>query len=473
MAVMTRESIGIVLEYGKCSWGACYFCGWGKREAKTTLEYLRRKYLRVLDKAGAPRVVKLYSSGSMLDPRQFPLDFTRWLVEEAARRGVEEIVIEAKPEDVTREHLEAVRVDGIKVTVAIGLEAADDVILSRYYRKNMTVSDYIRAADLLREYGFGLRTYILVNGHPILYHNPDVQVEVLDKSLALAVRYSDSIVVINTYPHSETRLLLDWIEDKWRPLDKKQFLSLAEKVLGDLGATRAGELLYELDGVPVELDHNNFSFVPKIPRRLWERIRGVGREVLLHPHFRVWQDFFQRFYEPPRGKDVALFIPCSYRKPYRKSKTHRAILSAISGYPWFKRLHLIVVSTPGVVPYEFHDRYPFTHYDWPEWLETPEVRRDYIGITRERVRRYLEAHRDHYKAYVAYFHLESDTLEAIRLAFRDLGMEGKLVEVLDEDTYRRIKEDLGKERVGSSAVRHPLALEKLRETLKRLFEELG
>ena len=439
------KTIAIVLEYGKCSWGACYFCGWGKRRADTTLEQLRNKYLRALNKVQPPpETVKLFSSGSMLDPRQFPLGFVRWLIEEAKSRGVKEIIIEGKADDVTPENLDKVKVDGIKITVAIGLEMADDIILLRHYRKNTGVSDYIKAANLLREKGFGLRTYILVNGHPILYHNMEVQEELLERSIHLASEYSDSIVVINAYPHKDTRLLLDWIDGRWRPLDEKQFFGLVERVMNKLQGRKIDRVKYEYNGVIVEIDHSNFAFVPKIPRRLWQRIKGVGKEVLLHPHFEVWQDFIVRFYKPPANKRYALLLPCSYRKPYKKSKTHRAILSAISGYPWFPKLHLIVVSTPGVIPWEYHDRYPFTHYDWPEWMETEEVKRYYIVITKNRVKEFLKAHGDHYEVFFAFFHLESETLEAIKQAFQELGMLDKLVIVIDDNTYRKIKEEIGK-----------------------------
>ena len=464
------KTISVVLEYGKCSWGACYFCGWGKRKAETTLDQLRRKYLRIIDKYRNIDVLKLFSSGSMVDPRQFPLEFTRWLIEEAKKRGIKEIVIEAKADDVTIENLDAIYIDGIKITIALGLEVADDIILLRYYRKNTGVKDYIRAAKLLRSRGFGLRSYLLVNGHPIMYHNKDVQEELLERTIHLAAQYSDSIVVINTYPHRDTRLLLDWLNGRWKPLDERQFKDMVEGVIQRLGGRKIGEWKYEYNGVVVEADHSNLAFVPKIPRRLWQKIKGVGKDILLHPHFEVWQDFFTRFYRPPPGKEYALLLPCSYRKPYKKSKTHRAIFSAISGYPWFRRIHVIVVSTPGVIPWEYHDRYPFTHYDWPEWLETEEVKKDYIDITKNRVKAYLKAHAEKYKLFFAFFHSESETLEAIKQAFKELGIEDKLVIVLEREDYERIKADMGKEKIGSSVVRHPLALEKLRSVLKQYLE---
>ncbi|NPA86579.1 MAG: hypothetical protein GXO00_01035 [Candidatus Diapherotrites archaeon] len=461
------DAAWIVLEHGRCGWGACYFCGWGKREAKTHLEELKEKYLRFLEKNRGKRIVKVFSSGSHLDFNQYPADFVRFLVEKAKEYGFEEIILESLLKYITEESLDAVKIPGIKVTIAVGLEVADDEILNKYLLKGMTVEDYERAGNLLREKGFGLRTYVLVNGHPVLHANPDLQRKLLKRTLEIARRHSDSIVVINAYPHQHSRLMLDWIRGDWRPLDENAFFDLVESVLEELGAQRRKRNLYFLDGVPVELDFSNFAFVPKIPVPLRERIVGASVENLRHPHFEVWQDFFARFYEPPRERDCAFFLPCSYRKPYRRSKTHREVRRHIAGFPFFKRLHWIVVSTPGVVPYEFHHHYPFTHYDWPEREETPELMEEYKKVIKERVKRYLERHGDHYKRFIAYFHCSSETLEAIREAFRELGMEDQLIVVLDEEDCNRIREDLGKERLGSSMIRHPLAIQKLKDVLKK------
>ena len=128
------------------------------------------------------------------------------------------------------------------------------------------------------------------------------------------------------------------------------------------------------------------------------------------------------------------------------------------------------MSTPGVIPYEFSYEYPFNSYDWPEWLETDEVKRDYIEITKMRVKKFFEKHGNHYKLIFAYFHLESETLQAIRLAFEELNMTDKLIVVLDYETYIKIKSELGKERVGASIVRHPLALSKLKEVLNKYLK---
>ncbi len=439
-------TVNIVIERGRCRWGRCYFCGWGRRYRDVPVEYLKRKVCKTLDKYRDVDTVKIFCSGSLLDPEQYPREFVEWLLREAEGRGVKNLVVESRPEFITEDALDLLTSYNLKVTVAIGLELADNNILLNYYRKGFTVQDYLEAVRRLRKAGLGVRTYVLANGHPVLYNNPKYHLEVLHKTLKLAVEVSDSVVAINAYPHEESELIKDWIITRWRPLTCEEFRAM----LGEWAKNPK-----------VEIDCENFRFVPRIPKRMRMRIVGVGKDVLLHPHFEVWQDFVLRLYKPPPDKRYLLFLPCTYRKPYSRSPTHRAILSALSPYPWFKRLHLVVVSTPGVIPYEYHTEYPFTAYDWPEWLETPEVKQEYIQITRERVKKYLERNADHYRLIFAYFHLRSETLQAIMQAVEELGLQHKFVNVLDEDTYSRILDEVRKSEVGSSVLRHRLALSRL------------
>jgi len=250
-----RSAPFTILEYGRCSWGACYFCGWGKKRANTTLDMLKNKYIGFLEKNKDAPIIKIFSSGSMIDPRQFPLDFTRWLIEEARRRNIGEIVIEGKADDVNDEVLEKIKKDGIKITIAIGLEIADDIILKRYYLKNTGVVDYIKAAEILKEKSFGLRTYVIVNAHPIMYRNKIIEEALLERTIVLASIYSDSIVIINAYPHKNTRLVLDWIDGRWKPLDKKEFFSLVDKVMRRVGGDKIDDTLYVYSSVSFEVDN--------------------------------------------------------------------------------------------------------------------------------------------------------------------------------------------------------------------------
>lgn len=449
MALEEKRSIHIILERGRCAWGKCYFCGWGKRRIEVSIDELKRRFEGFIRKHASKEMIgklKIFSSGSILDEKQFPLKFVRWIVDTAEKYGVDELILESRPEFISEEKLNFIRSSKVKVTVAMGLELADNKILGKYYRKGFRVEDYLKAVKVLRELNFGVRVYILVNGHPILYMKPELQRRLLEKTMKLALEIADSIVIINAYPHVNSDLWEDWIKGEWRPLDENQFKELVKEWK---------------DNPKVELDFNNYNFIPKFPRSKRVFLRGVGHNYIVHPYYEVWQDYFTRFYKPPREKNYALFLPCSYRKPYTKSKTWGTILNAISGYPYFKRLHLIAVSSPGVVPYEFIKYYPFNSYDWPEWLETEEIKREYIDITRIRVRNYVNSHKKHYKHYFAYFRPDSETIKAIKLAFKDLELNDKLTIILDHEIYNKIVKENFK-----PAVAHPLAIEKLKSTLK-------
>lgn len=443
-----KRVVSFILESGSCSWGKCYFCGWGKRNVKCSLNELMGRVFNFLSskrREGVIDLLKIFSSGSFLDSKQFPDEFVVWLIRLCENFGVGEVIVESRPEYVVEDRLKLLFSDKVKVTIAMGLELANDDILLNYYNKGLKVEDIIRAANVLRRYGFGVRLYILVNGHPFLYLNPDLHKRVFEDSVKLAVDIADSVVVINAYPHVGSQLWEDWVKGVWKPFDEEQFYNFI------------GEWV---NHPKVEVDFSNLNFIPRFPRDRQVFIHGVGRECLIHPYYEVWQDYIVRFYKPPRSKDLALFLPCAYRKPYTRSKTWKAILGVLSKLEFFPRIHLIAVSSPGVIPYEFINYYPFQSYDWPEWLETEEVKREYIEVTSLRVKNYVSKHGSNYKLFYAYFRPNAETLFAIKNAFLDLGLMDKLRIVIDDDLARSIELEGFKPMVA-----HEKALNKLREML--------
>ena len=439
----------MVLERGKCFWGKCYFCGWGKKVVERSIEEVKRIFDKFISSKQDIERLKIFSSGSFLDPKQFPEELQDYIFRRAEEYGIKEIVIESRPEFITENVVSRLSQYKVKITVAMGLEVADNEAL-KILNKGMTVEQYIRAATLLKKYGLGVRTYVLVNPHSKI-RSP----EYVHKTIELALKYSDSIVVINTYPHKNSDLWEDWINGKWRPLDKTEF----EKIIAPWK-----------DNPKIEFDFDNFAFIPKFPPEKRIFLRGVGHEYLRHPYYEVWQDFFQRFYIPPAEKEYVLFLPCAYKKPYTKSKTWKSILRAIAGYPFFKKLHLIAVSSPGVIPYEFIKYYPFANYDWPEWEETKEIKKEYIEVTKDRVLKYVKAHLSHYKeVYFAYLKPDSESMKAIRLAFDELkksGINVRLIECFSEETYSKLSEAGLK-----NPVAQPDAIEDLKRRLKSFFEK--
>ncbi|MDD4483545.1 MAG: archaeosine synthase subunit alpha [Methanoregula sp.] len=65
-------------------------------------------------------------------------------------------------------------------------------------------------------------------------------------------------------------------------------------------------------------------------------------------------------YRPPKAT-VAVLLPCSAKKPYSLSQSHRRFQMAIAG-----RAHELIVTSPlGLVPRELECVYPAMHYDVP------------------------------------------------------------------------------------------------------------
>lgn len=106
-------------------------------------------------------------------------------------------------------------------------------------------------------------------------------------------------------------------------------------------------------------------------------ISHVDKSTILHcnshtslsnPVVLKWVDFMIDEYQPPEGLDnVLMLLPCSARKPYRMSKSHRKFLDAI-GHSAF---HEVMVTSPlGLVPRDLEETWPASHYDIPvtgEW----------------------------------------------------------------------------------------------------------
>jgi archaeosine synthase len=71
-------------------------------------------------------------------------------------------------------------------------------------------------------------------------------------------------------------------------------------------------------------------------------------------------------YRKPKGARVLVLLPCSARKPYSNSKSHRRIIEAVERSGCRSAMHEVIVTSPlGIVPRELELFYPAQHYDIP------------------------------------------------------------------------------------------------------------
>ncbi|MHA2044234.1 MAG: DUF5591 domain-containing protein, partial [Candidatus Thorarchaeota archaeon] len=104
----------------------------------------------------------------------------------------------------------------------------------------------------------------------------------------------------------------------------------------------------------------------------------IGPESFNSPVVRRFRENVASRYTPPPGKQIVLLLPCSARKPYSDSKSHRRIAevtSVVLGSIQPRVSEAILTSPLGLVPRELERIYPAAQYDIPvtgDW-DTEEI----------------------------------------------------------------------------------------------------
>jgi len=106
-------------------------------------------------------------------------------------------------------------------------------------------------------------------------------------------------------------------------------------------------------------------------------------QALRRPDIKAYKARMAR-YRKPENKRVLVLLPCSAKKPYHISKSHKAFSSAIHTAPHDSLVQEVIVTSPlGAVPRELDAFYPANSYDIPvtgEWKpEEKTMIRQMIG----------------------------------------------------------------------------------------------
>ncbi|NPB02469.1 MAG: archaeosine biosynthesis radical SAM protein RaSEA [Methanopyri archaeon] len=148
--------------------GGCVFCSYA-REARggVTGRELLEVFDRVMEtvkRPDPPFAVKIFTSGSFLDPEEVPPDVRRGILARLADDpDVSEVCFESRPEFVRPEILEEVAevLGGKPFEVGIGLETADDG-LRELLRKDVTREEFEEAVENVKEAGGIAKAYVLL-----------------------------------------------------------------------------------------------------------------------------------------------------------------------------------------------------------------------------------------------------------------------------------------------------------------------
>jgi len=108
--------------------------------------------------------------------------------------------------------------------------------------------------------------------------------------------------------------------------------------------------------------HHSVSLLMEKGARVHTTIRSNDLS-LNHPAILDFQNRLSD-YEPPAKNMVLLILPCSARKPYFKSSSHKRFFNAFREVDNYLALHVVSVTSPlGLVPRELEFCYPAAHYD--------------------------------------------------------------------------------------------------------------
>jgi archaeosine synthase alpha-subunit len=136
------------------------------------------------------------------------------------------------------------------------------------------------------------------------------------------------------------------------------------------------------------------------PRHRSATLAALTAESLWMPEVEAFRRTFRDRWAPPRTARVLVILPCSQRKPYKTSRSHRAFARVLDDSGIRPLLHEVMVTSPlGLVPRELEETYPANRYDIPvtgHWM------RDEEEIVRAQLASLLAKHRyDHVVVHAA------------------------------------------------------------------------
>jgi predicted RNA-binding protein len=124
--------------------------------------------------------------------------------------------------------------------------------------------------------------------------------------------------------------------------------------------------------------------------------------VIYHPDMIRANEWILNEYEPP-VRDFCIFVPCSKKKPYHESPSHKIFDKLIFSILKPENVHIVVFGTCGITPRELDTQYPFMNYQFMMGkCNVSKIKRDFIRMESERLARYLEKTKNNYKYRIAY-----------------------------------------------------------------------
>jgi hypothetical protein len=208
------ESLTMILRTVGCRWNRCTMCGYAGEGAPASANDLIAQFEWALGRS-APEVsvVKIYTSGSFLDPDEMPVLARDEILKRLEALGLAKLVIETRPEFVTSQTIEAC-LSHIPTEFAIGLETASDLIRDCVIRKGFSFQDFVSASEAVRQQGGSIKAYLLLKP-PLLTEGQAMKDAIA--SAKIAREYADVLSLNLCNVQRNTVVERMWEKGEFRP----------------------------------------------------------------------------------------------------------------------------------------------------------------------------------------------------------------------------------------------------------------
>ncbi len=159
-------------------------------------------------------------------------------------------------------------------------------------------------------------------------------------------------------------------------------------------------------------------------------MKFITTESLFRVHAERWRRRIKERYTPPKGIALTIFLPCSAKKPYSRSESHKLFIKAIKRGAGEKRtlLHEVIVTSPlGIVPRELENLYTARSYDT---VVTGHWSFEEIKIVKELISDYMDKAKT-----IAYAHINGKLKEI----FEEMGIKTTKHNIKSKEGLRELK----------------------------------
>ncbi len=217
------DSVTIILRTRGCRWNRCVMCGFAQEGVEAGAEDLIAQFRSA--NVGNVELVKIYTSGSFLDPLEVPEEARLEILRSLRDKGIKRLIVESRPEHINREIVEEC-LSFVETEIGIGLESSSDLVRMRLINKGFSFTDFMRASELIHSTGGRVKAYLLLK--PPGLSERDAIIDAM-RSARDAEPYADMISLNLCNIQRNTPLERMWKRGRYRP----PWLWSAVKVLSE------------------------------------------------------------------------------------------------------------------------------------------------------------------------------------------------------------------------------------------------